>query len=194
MKKHTKIVILWLLTVVIAIAIVLCSRIVYITKNAVPDGQDPILLAMSFSTSMVTLYAEKLSGEWADKYFEMLTAGHGPDSRIYRELYAILNEYTLESRAKNMYIMIFANALGMEIVMDTDKDVEDSIFREYNEIFQGVLEGTPMTEKYAHRDEQGDLFLSAYAKIVDSDGLYVAILGLDYPVPEFEEFPNLIKN
>ena len=158
------------------------------------DGQDPILLAKSFNTSLVTRYAGKLSGEWAEAHFEMISIGIDQNSDMYKYLYTILSEYTTESRAKRMYVMIFANEHGMEITMDTATNfITTGTYVEYTDLIEEAISGTPKSEEYAQRDEIGNLILSAYAAIYDTKGLYVAVLGLDYDTPEFEEFPHLIK-
>ena len=175
------------------------------------EGQDPVVLARSFAASVAARYGERLNGEWADKHDEMISSGEGPGSEYYNELLDLLGSYAEEIGVRSMYLMIvageqeetaqraiFTDSQWLEITVDSLMGLEAfGVILAYGDVFDRVINGAigfDAAEEDAWIDENRDIFISAYSAVYNSEGQFSAFLGIDYPAPEFAEFPEYIRD
>lgn len=138
--------------------------------------------------------AGRLAGEYADLHPVIVAAGDRdlPEhDRLHKRLAALRDElgatyvYTLIKVSDDMTNLIVDAAVG---------DDADEFGTEYEMEPQmaAAFDGQPAYAQHTWVDESYGVQKSAFAPLFDSQGEIVAILGIDFPAPELEKYPELV--
>lgn len=136
-------------------------------------------------------------GYYGDLHDAVVADGNrqGPE---HLELYEIFNEWQNEVGATYLYSFIDGGDGNMLIIVD-GAEPEDMDPYGYEYPYEpwtvaAYETGEPQVAKDAWEDGYGyGLQKSAFYPIRNSDGEIAFLLGIDYPVPELEEFPEIIN-
>lgn len=146
-----------------------------------------------FVTGVAADYVLGLNGEFGDNHTELITSGEGRDFSKYGEMKQMLDNIRVESGARYVYCLLDSDPQddSFEITVDGSEE-EDEWLASYSveEQFISAMNGNPAPAPSAWTDEDGMIIWSAFAPIYDSNQNIVAILGVDYPAPEIENFPE----
>lgn len=140
--------------------------------------------------------AVSLSGDWGDQHAAMMAAGEARAYKDFASMKAALDKIRIDSGARYVYALIpetADNPKNFLITVDGSAEPDEWKAPYETEIqFIEAMAGTPAAARSAWGDgeEGADPCWSAFAPIQDSKGNIVAILGVDFPAPEIEKFPE----
>ena len=140
------------------------------------------------AVSYVADRAILLDGEWGDLHSALIESEEGEDFEEYEYMRGILNSFVLQSGLDYLYALY---PTGVPVVAPYMLTVDGSMAPdeygeeyEWEEGFTEAWHGEAAAADYLWETADGWYALSAYAPIHDSEGEVVAILGIDYPVPD----------
>ncbi len=140
---------------------------------------------------------EPTPGYYGDLHHKIVENGNrqGPD---HLELYELLHEWQNEVGATYMYTFIDGGGDYNLIIVDAAESQDmDPYGYEYEKepwTIDAFATGEPQVAKDAWEDGYGyGLQKSAFYPVLDSNGEIAFLLGLDYPVPGLEAFPEIIN-
>ena len=141
-------------------------------------------------------YAKQLDGQWGDMHALLMASGEGKDFPGFEDMQAVLRGFVVESGISDIYALYPPGPkviVPYIITVDGSVDVaEYGTGYEWEEALTTAWGGEAAPSEYARIGPLGDIILSAYAPVRDSGGKVAAILGVDYPAPEFADFPDWI--
>ena len=136
------------------------------------------------------LYAPQLDGWWGDLHVALIESEEGEDFEYFEEMQDAVHAFVLQSGYDYIYALYPVNpdvpfVVPYMLTVDGSMDPEEfGIEYEWEEGFTAAWEGDIAAADYLWITEDGGYALSAYAPIHDSEGEVVAILGIDFPVPD----------
>ena len=163
--------------------------------DEMPELPDEVKEINDKTFEIVKKYAAELDGEWGDEHVALIESGQGEGYKGFEDMRLILEGYIEESGALYIYALYPTGSGEMPfmITVDGSADPDDFGFKiTWEQPFTSAWEGTPATSGCAYFDKYtiNDLAWSAYAPIHDSAGEVVCILGVDYPAPEINDYPE----
>ncbi len=152
------------------------------------------LEAMEMVLAMVTEKAELLAGgEYGDLH-EAIVASGGREGEEYAKVQGILKEIMTDTGATYVYTLIKIDDGMTNLIVDASEGEDaDDYGAEYpmEPQFELAFAGEPAAAKHTWVDDSYGVQKSAFAPIYNTAGDVIAILGIDYPAPELEAFPEL---
>ena len=192
MKKGFKILAVLLVLFLAAMALPGCG------SDKEEELPEELAAVVAKAAAFAEKYAKRLSGEWGDMHALLIESGEGGDFEGYDEMQAVLFGFREESGVDYIYTMYPPGPKVVApyvITVDGSVDVEEyGTAYDWEEEFTAAWDGEAAGSEYAWTDPIGNLVISAYAPVYDSEGNITAILGVDYPAPEFEQFPDWIDD
>ncbi len=155
--------------------------------------------AMANLLALVTAYGEELNA--ADGYYgdlhDVVVANGNRQGPEHDELYEILHNWMLESGATYLYTFIDGGGDYNLIIVDgafpEDMDPYGYEYEKEPWTIDAFATGEPQVSLRTWMDEYGyGLQKSAFAPVFNSAGEISFLLGIDYPVPELEAFPEIM--
>jgi len=156
--------------------------------------------AMDKVLAIVTELGDRLNE--ADGYYgdlhDVVVANGNRQSPEHDELYALFNEWIYEVGATYLYSFIDGGGDYNLIIVDgAEPEDMDPYGTEYEKepcTVQAFATGEPQVSLATWMDDYGyGLQKSAYAPVFNSEGEISFLLGIDYPVPELEEFEEIMQ-
>jgi len=149
------------------------------------------------AVSIATNYAKQLDGAWGDQHAAMIDSKEGGAFAEFESMRAALCGFMAESDATYIYTLYPSGAVESApffLTVDGSEEADDyGTENEWEAGFAAAWKGTPTAGDHVWKDEgDGALLLSAYAPVHDSKGNVVAVLGVDYPAPEADKYPDWI--
>ena len=160
-----------------------------------PELQQAVQEINDKTFDLVVKYAAKLDGDWGDKHVSLIESGLREEYKGYEDMRTLLKGYIEESGALYIYAL-YPTGSGKKpfiVTVDGSADPDDYGFKiMWEPPFTSAWEGTAASSGCAYFDKYttNDLAWTAYAPIHDSDGNVAAILGVDYPAPEINDYPE----
>ena len=194
--------------------LVLCLSLSLITgcgnqeAEAPPDtADDPVNFdfqenneAMETVLAIVTELGERLNaddGYYGDLHDVVVANGNrqGPE---HEELYALFHEWGKEVGATYIYSFFDGgDDYNLIIVDGAEPQDMDPYGEEYEKepwTIEAFETGQPTVAKATWMDDYGyGLQKSGFAPVFNSAGQISFLLGVDYPVPELEDFPEIME-
>ncbi len=156
--------------------------------------------AMDKVLAIVTELGDRLNeadGYYGDLHDVVVENGNrqGPE---HDELYALFNEWIYEVEATYLYSFIDGGGDYNLIIVDgAEPEDMDPYGTEYEKepwTVEAYATGEPQVSLTTWMDDYGyGLQKSAYAPVFNSEGEISFLLGIDYPVPELEEFEEIME-
>lgn len=174
-----------------------------------PDVEDPDVditdfpennEAMAEILAIITELGERLNAEdgyYGDLHDAVVAAGNRQNPE-HDELYAIFNEWLYEVGATYLYSFIDDGGDNNLIIVDgAEPEDMDPFGYEYPKepwTVEAFETGQPTVSKLTWMDDYGyGLQKSGFAPIFNSAGEISFLLGIDYPVPQLEDFPEIME-
>lgn len=149
------------------------------------------------ATQTVSLYAKQLDGEWGDLHAALIESEKGESFERFGELLTTLRGFAAETDANDVYAMVpSGNYADSPYIITVDgSNAPDPYGKEYKweKAYSAAWEGTVSASDLAWKDDDGNLMLSAFAPVYDSQGNVTAIFGADYKAPEAADHPDWIE-
>lgn len=167
-----------------------------------PDAVEPkeprpvpaeVQTVKDFVTGVAADYVLALNGEFGDNHAALIASQEGRDFAQYAEMKQTLDIFRIESGARYIYCLIPGDTSADDFHITVDGSMEeDDWLNPYpvEEQFISAMNGNPAAASSAWTDDDGMIIWSGFAPIYDSNQQIVAILGVDYPAPEMEDFPE----
>ncbi len=156
-----------------------------------------IPLNLEVSEKVKELVAEQVQnldgGEYGDLH-EAIVASGGRDSEEYVAVQNALKKIKSDTGATYVYTLVKIDDGMTHLIVDASEGEDaDEYGAEYamEPQFIEAFAGRPAVAKHTWVDESYGVQKSAFAPIYNSQGDVVAILGIDYPAPELEEFVEI---
>ncbi len=170
----------------------------------VDDELDPMeipenVAAMENILAIVTELGERMNAE--DGYYgdlhDVVVANGNRQGPEHLELWEMLYDMRIEVGATYVYSFIDGGGDYNEIIVDgLDPEDMDPYGYEYEKepwTVDAFATGQPTVAADAWMDEYGEgLQKSGFAPIFNSDGEIAFLLGVDYPVPELEQYEGIL--
>ena len=140
--------------------------------------------------------AEQLTGEYGDLHTAVVEAGDR-DNPEHEKLHAALARIRKETGATYVYTLIKVSDDMTNLIVDaaTGDDADDyGTEYEMEPQMAAAFAGKPAYAAHTWTDESYGVQKSAFAPLRDSDGTIVAIIGIDFPAPELEQYPELLAD
>lgn len=155
--------------------------------------------AMAEILAIITELGERLNAEdgyYGDLHDAVVEAGNRQNPE-HDELYAIFNEWVYEVGATYLYSFIDDGGDNNLIIVDgaepEDMDPYGYAYPKEPWTVEAFETGQPTVAKATWMDDYGyGLQKSGFAPIFNSEGEISFLLGIDYPVPQLEEFPEIM--
>lgn len=147
-------------------------------------------------TGLAADYATQLNGEYADAFNLLMASGEGRDYAGYADLKATLDGFLTESGARYVYIIVDKDPADefFDLTIDAGDAPDDWMVQyEIEGQFTDAMNGVPspaLSAWYDDPENSADTTWSAFAPIYDSENKIVGLLGIDYPAPEIDAFPE----
>lgn len=156
-------------------------------------------------------WGDELSGKWGDDYAALIKSGEARDHADYAAMSAKMEEIKKETGARYVYILSPTDEANKDakggtilepkldgylegpfVITVDGADPDDWGYAyDFEPQFKDAWEGKVITAGSAWDDSDGaDPTWSGFAPIKDSEGNVVALLGIDYPAPAVEDFPQ----
>jgi len=156
--------------------------------------------AMAEILAIVTELGERLNAEdgyYGDLHDAVVAAGNRQNPE-HDELYAIFNEWIYEVGATYLYSFIDDGGDNNLIIVDgaepEDMDPYGYAYEKEPWTVEAFETGQPTVAKATWMDDYGyGLQKSGFAPIFNSAGEISFLLGIDYPVPQLEDFPEIME-
>ncbi|MBW6463058.1 MAG: hypothetical protein K0B84_02585 [Firmicutes bacterium] len=155
--------------------------------------------AMAQILAIVTELGDRLNerdGYYGDLHDVVVANGNrqGPE---HAELYALFNEWIYEVEATYLYSFIDDGGDNNLIIVDgAEPEDMDPYGYEYPKepwTVDAFATGEPQVAKTTWMDDYGyGLQKSAFAPVYNSDGEISFLLGIDYPVPQLEDYTEIM--
>jgi hypothetical protein len=155
--------------------------------------------AMAEILAIVTELGERLNeegGYYGDLHDVVVANGNrqGPE---HAELYELFNAWIYEVEATYLYSFIDGGGDYNLIIVDgAEPEDMDPYGYEYEKepwTVDAFATGEPQVAKTTWMDDYGyGLQKSAFAPVFNSEGEISFLLGIDYPVPQLEAFPEIM--
>lgn len=146
--------------------------------------------------AMAAEAAEHLAGEYGDLHTAVVKAGDR-DNPEHEKLHAALAQIREETGATYVYTLIKVSDQMTNLIVDaaTGDDADDyGTEYEMEPQMAAAFGGDPAYAEHTWTDESYGVQKSAFAPLRDSDGAIVAIIGIDFPAPELEQYPELLAD
>ena len=162
---------------------------------AIPEN----VAAMENILAIVTELGERMNAE--DGYYgdlhDVVVANGNRQGPEHLELWEMLYDMRIEVGATYVYSFIDGGGDYNEIIVDgLDPEDMDPYGYEYEKepwTVDAFATGQPTVAADAWMDEYGEgLQKSGFAPIFNSDGEIAFLLGVDYPVPELEQYEGIL--
>jgi len=155
--------------------------------------------AMAKILAIVTELGDRLNekdGYYGDLHDAVVAAGNRQNPE-HDELYALFNEWIYEVGATYLYSFIDDGGDNNLIIVDgAEPEDMDPYGYEYEKepwTVEAFATGKPTVAKSTWMDDYGyGLQKSAFAPVFNSAGEISFLLGIDFPVPELEAFPEIM--
>lgn len=155
--------------------------------------------AMAEILAIITELGERLNAEggyYGDLHDAVVEAGNRQNPE-HDELYEIFNGMIYEVGATYLYSFIDDGGDNNLIIVDgAEPEDMDPFGYEYEKepwTVEAFETGQPTVAKATWMDDYGyGLQKSGFAPIFNSEGEISFLLGIDYPVPQLEEFPEIM--
>jgi len=159
---------------------------------------EEISIVAAKAATLSEMYADRLSGEWGDMHALLIESKEGGDFPGFSEMQAVLIELAKESSAARIYTMYPPGPKVIAPYLITfDGSLSPGVYGtlfEWEPAFTIAWEGETESLDHAWTNARGDIFISAYSPVYDSEGNITAILGVDYPAPEAALYPEWIED
>ncbi|MBM3146462.1 MAG: hypothetical protein FJ000_01045 [Actinobacteria bacterium] len=145
---------------------------------------------------MASQAAQALSGEYGDLHVAVVAAGDR-DNPEYEQIHEALARIKEETGATYVYTLIEVSDEMTNLIVDASVGEDaDDYGAEYamEPQMAAAFAGEPAYAEHTWTDESYGVQKSAFAPLLDSDGEIVAILGIDYPAPALEQYPELLAD
>jgi hypothetical protein len=161
-----------------------------------PENVEAMENVLAIVTDLGNRLNEK-DGYYGDLHDIVVANGNrqGPE---HDELYELFHEWMLEVGATYLYSFADGGGDYNLIIVDgafpEDMDPYGTEYEKEPWTIEAFETGQPTVSKTTWEDDYGyGLQKSAYAPVFNSDGEVSFLLGIDYPVPELEEFEDIME-
>ncbi len=140
--------------------------------------------------------AEHLEGEYGDLHVAVVKAGDR-DNPEHERLYEALAQIRDETGATDVYTLIEVGDDMTDLIVDaaTGDDADDyGTGYALEPQMATAFAGEPAYAAHTWMDPSHGVQKSAFAPLRDSTGGIVAIIGIDFPAPELEQYPELLAD
>jgi len=170
------------------------AKVVFVDPMSIPEN----VAAMDNILAIITELGERLNAEegYYGDLHDIIVANGNRQGPEHLELWEILYAMRVETGATYLYSFIDGGGAYNQIIVDSlDPEDMDPYGFEYEKepwTVQAFRKGEPTIALDAWMDEYGEgLQKSGFAPIFNSDGEISFLLGIDFPVPELEQYEEL---
>ena len=154
------------------------------------DASDELEEILEEAAAFIGARANELPDWWGDLHVALIESEEAEDFEGFEDLQAVLNGFAHASGFDYIYALYPTNPdvpVVAPWMLTVDGSFEAGPFGEeydWEEGFTAAWEGDVAVADYLWITDDGWYALSAYAPVYDSAGEVVAIIGIDYPVPD----------